>query len=204
MPIELKTTLTSINLANHRCDCLILGVFQEYRLPESTSKLNDKRKKNISRFLRSNPSFTAKLGESLLWQRPAGVLAQRILLIGLGEKRHYDSAAYIKAQQKTAEIIHQEKWEQVLHAIAQETPKLSETNWGIRQTTRILHANSYHFKNLLKKDTSKKTVSVCLSVERERLTDVASIHLGAGAAVGAGHLLDAPTGRHTGKFVYSN
>lgn len=94
------------NPEKQRSDCLIVGVFEGRKLTDAAKNLDVASNKAISAVLK-NGDMEGKLNSTLVLHQVAGIVAARVLLVGLGKQaefgeRHYRQAvrAAIKALPK--------------------------------------------------------------------------------------------------------
>ncbi len=86
--------------------CLVVGVFSRKRLSDAAARIDAAAGGALVRLLKKG-DFHGDGGQtSLLYDLP-GVAAERVLLVGLGEERSFDMAAYRKAVANAAGILDQ-------------------------------------------------------------------------------------------------
>ena len=78
-----------------RTPCLVLGVFDAKRQPESTQAFNKATNNSISNILRRG-DFNGKLGDSLILYDVQEAACERILLIGCGKEKNLDFTQFQK------------------------------------------------------------------------------------------------------------
>ena len=92
MHLSLKTIADP---AAHRCSCLVLPVFEEGKLPLATAAVNKVCNGRITKLVKSE-HFSGAPGKSVLLHAPAGVAAERVLLIGAGKAQGSDPGGFRK------------------------------------------------------------------------------------------------------------
>ncbi len=92
MNLSLKTIADP---AAHRCSCLVLPVFEEGKLPLATAAVNKVCNGRITKLVKSE-HFSGAPGKSVLLHAPAGVAAERVLLIGAGKAQGSDPGGFRK------------------------------------------------------------------------------------------------------------
>jgi leucyl aminopeptidase len=77
-------------------DCVIVGVFEGRKLSEAAKSLDDASNKSVSAVLKSG-DLDGKLGATLLLHAVTGVVATRVLLVGLGKQAEFSEKQYRQA-----------------------------------------------------------------------------------------------------------
>jgi leucyl aminopeptidase len=73
----------NIDVVKHSTQCLVLGCFENGALSSSATAINSASARQLEKLLKRE-KFSGKAGQSLLLLNPIGVIAERLLLIGLG------------------------------------------------------------------------------------------------------------------------
>ncbi len=96
----------TINLTSQKSQCLVVGVIQSKKpkLGPSATTLDQATKKLISGLI-SQGDMTASNGATLMVYNPAGIQAQRILLLGMGKKQDISSLTMRKAASSAAKCL---------------------------------------------------------------------------------------------------
>ena len=76
--------------------CLVVGLFADAGMSEAAARLDRASSGAIKRLLDSG-DVTAKLGNSTLLFALPGIKAERVLVVGLGDKSRFDAAAFNRA-----------------------------------------------------------------------------------------------------------
>lgn len=84
------------NPEKQRHDCVIVGVFEGRKLSEAAKSLDDASNKSVSAVLKSG-DLDGKLGATLLLHAVTGVVATRVLLVGLGKQAEFSEKQYRQA-----------------------------------------------------------------------------------------------------------
>lgn len=92
----MEFSIKSGNPEKQRHDCIIVGVFEGRKLSEAAKSLDDASNKAISSVLKGG-DLEGKLATSLLLHAVAGVVAARVLLVGLGKQTEFGEKQYHKA-----------------------------------------------------------------------------------------------------------
>ncbi len=91
----MEYSVGSGSVTTRKSPCLVAAVYQGGKLPEAVRTLEKATGDAIKKRLRDG--FTGKPGEHLLLFDPPGIQAERLLLVGLGEKKKFNLAALRKA-----------------------------------------------------------------------------------------------------------
>ena len=94
MTLKLATTLDAPESAT--TPCLVVGFYEGHELSPAAARVDEKSGGAIKRLIESGDA-TGKAGSSTLLFGVANVTATRVLVIGLGEKKKFDSAAFHRA-----------------------------------------------------------------------------------------------------------
>jgi len=100
MKIKLKTE----HPANIGTPCLILGVFEEARLPAATLEVDQAADGYLKKVLEKG-DLDGKVGSTLMLYQTPGLNCERVLLVRLGEEAKYDLAVFRKAMGKAVEVL---------------------------------------------------------------------------------------------------
>jgi len=91
----MKLTLTNGAATQEKTDCLILGILEGQNLTKTGVIVNKATNQYINKLIKSD-NFTGELGKTLLLHHIPGVAANKILLVGLGNKDEVDALAFSK------------------------------------------------------------------------------------------------------------
>jgi len=81
--------------------CVVVGVYQEHELTAPARRLDQAAKGKLRQALRD---LSGKTGSTLLARLP-GIAAERVLLVGLGERREFAEPAYRDAVRAAANAL---------------------------------------------------------------------------------------------------
>ncbi|MGH8162035.1 MAG: M17 family peptidase N-terminal domain-containing protein, partial [Gammaproteobacteria bacterium] len=91
----MEYSVGSGSVTTRKSPCLVAAVYQGGVMPEATRTLDKATGGTIKK--RLHDAFTGKPGEHLLLFDPPAIKAERLLLVGLGEKKKFNLAALRKA-----------------------------------------------------------------------------------------------------------
>ncbi len=84
------------NPEKQRSDCLIVGVYEGKKLSTPAQLLDDASQQAITAVIKAG-DMQGKLASSVLLHQLPGVLAKRVLLVGLGKQTEFGQKEYLKA-----------------------------------------------------------------------------------------------------------
>ncbi len=90
----MEFSIKSLSPEKAETGCAVVGVYQEKELTAPARRIDQAAKGAVREAARD---FSAKPGATLLLRRLAGVAAERVLLVGLGERGKFGEAAYREA-----------------------------------------------------------------------------------------------------------
>ena len=127
-------------LAKLKADCLILPLGSKSSLPEA---LPDETREAVRAFMKAG-DFTGDKGQSVWLQRPAGLDAARLLLVGYGEDSELDGLAFLKMMSQTARSLQSGP---VKHAAWLLTGVAVDRTleWQVREGARVAEEAAYRF-----------------------------------------------------------
>ncbi len=141
-PVSLS--LLTKNYLSTRCDCIIIGVYEDLSIiGNAFSNALEQKKAPLLSFLNRNSGFKAKVGTSLLWQKPSFLFTQRLLIVGLGAEKELSQADFIKVQQTISATIHENRWDNSINATTVIPVKHLNELWKLR-TCAIEHTKAFY------------------------------------------------------------
>lgn len=84
------------DLAGQKTPCLILGVFEEHRLPEPAAAIDKASGSQLNDILRKG-DMDGETGRTLMLYGIPGVSCDRVLLVGCGKRKEFNRRSYRKA-----------------------------------------------------------------------------------------------------------
>ncbi len=166
MEFQLKTGDPS----SQRTACLILGVFEKRKLPESSDMVDKATEGQLRQILKSG-DMDGKTGQSLMLYNPHGLPCKRILLIGCGKEKDFTVTAYRKAVNKAVSTLKSGGATEAALCLPLLSPKDGSIYSIIRDTVIDSEEAMYSF-NQCKSDSenkhSLKKLTLMLSDGREK------------------------------------
>ncbi|MFO1428473.1 MAG: leucyl aminopeptidase [Steroidobacteraceae bacterium] len=95
---------TAVSAGQRRTACAVVGVYEHAEMTEAAHALDRRCRHALSRWLRRG-DFHGRLAEVQMLPDLAGVTAERVLLVGLGERRRFNRRSYRKALAAAAQWL---------------------------------------------------------------------------------------------------
>ncbi len=153
MDFSIKTFNSKITIAQVKTGCIIVGIFENKKLSAAAKSLDTKAA--ITTAINSG-DVSGKAGSTLLLHAPAGVMAERVLLVGLGAEGAVTDRNFISAVQAVARTLTTLGTSDALLALPLELTVGRDSSWAIRTAVLSLRENLYRTDELKsKKDPVK-------------------------------------------------
>jgi leucyl aminopeptidase len=141
----MKFTLKKIDPVTTRCDCLVLGIAGEKHLGEAARAVDEATGGLLRRLLKAD--IAGKVRQSLLVPAPAGIAAERLLLVGLGENGKPLSVTDANRVIATlAGAVKGVPGRQVAVLLDGLVVDGVDARWPLRETVKALAAATYRFE----------------------------------------------------------
>ena len=179
-------TIKTSALHSTTTSCLVLGVFQNKALPETTAQVDKILKKQLSKILNAGDITGAK-GQHLILHNPVGIRAKRLLLIGLGKKSDLNRKRYASVLGITAQILNKYSLTDALVTLSclpvvdTPTDKLGQI---LAQTFENSVYRYNHTKSKKGKKPTLKKVDLYLSDKSQRAGVKKGLNIGSAIAKG--------------------
>jgi leucyl aminopeptidase len=172
--------------------CLVLGVYQAggARAPELTraAAAADRAARGRLRAVLAHGDLSAKSGSTLLLHGVAGLAAERVLLVGLGEEKDFSETAFRKAVHGAADALRELGARDAVLYLADLKVGGRSTVWNVRHAAMGLRDAFYRFDELKtqKKAPVPALAAVTLAVQGETVSEQARAALREAAATADG------------------
>ena len=137
--------ITSGQAHKQRSNCIVIGVFEDRKLPRETAQLDQAAGGSLSRLLKRS-DLTGKLGQSLLLLDLPGVTADRVLLVGCGREKDLDTRQYHKLMGHLAEVLKPFQCPEIISYLSLLPIKGRSVYWQVRFCIEALDHHFYQFK----------------------------------------------------------
>ena len=187
-------------------DCLVVPVWSKNTLSEEAKQLDSTSTKAVTAVLKSG-DFSGKLGETVLLYKPKGISAQRVLLVGAGERKKLNARNAAKLIKAAAKAVTKTQAGSAHFAVASAELTDRDFQWTAARIAQEIEDVCYRYdatKSKKGKKPAVKTISVSPpSGARRKAIDDA---LRAGQAIGkainrAKHLGNLPGNVCTPSFL---
>jgi leucyl aminopeptidase len=172
--------------------CLVLGVYQASaaQAPVLTraAVAADRAARGRLRAVLAHGDLSAKPGSTLLLHGVAGLAAERILLVGLGEQKDFAETAYRKAVRGAADALRELGARDAVLTLADLKVGRRSTAWNVRHAAMGLRDAFYRFDQLKtqKKAPAPALAAVTLAFQGETVIEQARAALREAAATADG------------------
>ena len=193
--------IKSGNPEKQQSPCLVLAVFEDQGMSPSTRIIDKSSKGLISRLIKRG-DITGECGEAILLPEIAGIPAQRVLLLGCGKEKEFDSG---KLQKVTAILIQQLRSKKINEAMLFLVElECEDTELTTRIEQIIIQAahSNYHFDTTKSKKQEKNRAvkKLTLFIPDRSSQNIAKRAVETGKAVASGVKLARDLGNLPGNI----
>ncbi len=183
----MEFSIKSGNPEKQRSGCLIVGVFESKKLTLSAELLDNAAQGYLSDIMRKG-DMEGKSGSSLLLHAVPGILAERVLLIGLGKEKEFKEKEFCAAIKNAIKAAADTPAQDIAVYLSETGAKKLDLSWKIRQFVIGIQESLYRFDHYKsKKDDSRKEIKkVTLCVDRRNELPIAENALKQGLAISEG------------------
>ena len=153
--IELEFSIKSSAPEKQRVDCLVVGVFERRKLSAPAAALDLASGGYLTAIMQSG-DMDGKASSTLLLHKIPGVLAERVLLVGLGSEVELTDKVYRDAISASIKVLRDNgTTEAILHLV--ELPVAGrDIRWNVAQATTVAHDVLYCFERMKSKPAEVK------------------------------------------------
>lgn len=138
-----------------KTDCLVLGMFEDSKEPSFMDAMTDITKDWLTKKLHYK-DLEGKQGQSLIFYDPPGLLAKRLMILGLGSSGNFHEKEYLKTCSHTLSLLKTYGIKNATLSFSAFTDGPNDADWRIYYGILAAEQEVYSF-DLLKADSSKKT-----------------------------------------------
>ena len=134
-----------------RTGCLVLGVYkgaEDARELTRTAQLVDRAARGALQRVLAQGDLSGRLGATLLLHAVDGIQAERVLLVGLGEKEKFGEAAYREAVRAAAKVLKDLGAKHALLGLCEIKVGRRAAAWNVRQAVLGVRDALYRFDQL--------------------------------------------------------
>lgn len=151
--IELEFSIKSGAPEKQRTACVVVGVFESRKLSAPAVDIDRASDGYLSDILRGG-DMDGKAGSTLLLHRVPNILADRVLLIGLGKERDFHEKAYRDAIACAIRTLRDTGSMEATITLSEILVKKRDVTWNVEQAVLAAHEALYRF-DLMKSKTSE-------------------------------------------------
>ena len=158
--MEFKVQATK-SFENISTPALIIGVYEDQILGVAATTINKASNDLIIPLLQKE--FKAKLGSSLVLRSIEGVVAERVILIGLGKKEDYNAKAILKAHESATKLTNDLSLEEAVSTLLLESADGASLAESARFAARSIENAQYRYTATLGKEAQEKAEAPSLA-----------------------------------------
>ncbi|MGH8481217.1 MAG: M17 family peptidase N-terminal domain-containing protein, partial [Nevskiaceae bacterium] len=151
--------------AKQRAGCVIVGVFDRRTLSEPAEALDKASGNALGSALRRG-DLDGKAGQTLLLHHVPRLVADRVLLVGLGRERDFDAGAYRKPSAAATRAVRATGAIDAVSYLTHLPVKGRDVAWAVREASLAAQDECYRF-DAFRGDKAKEDLP---SLRLERLT----------------------------------
>jgi len=151
--IELEFSIKSGAPEKQRTACVVVGVFESRKLSAPAVDIDRASDGYLSDILRGG-DMEGKAGSTLLLHRVPNILADRVLLVGLGKERDFHEKAYRDAIACATRTLRDTGSMEATITLSEIPVKKRDVAWNVEQAVIAAHEALYRF-DLMKSKTSE-------------------------------------------------
>jgi leucyl aminopeptidase len=173
-----------------RSACVVVGVFQPRKLSAAAETIDEAADGYLSDLLRRG-DMEGKAGSTLLLHNIPGILADRILMVGLGKEKEFREKEYRAAIGSAVRTLNETGGFDGTLYLTELPLKKRNIAWRIRQAAIVARETLYRFDQLKSKkdDVRRPLRKLTFCVDRRHDLDPAEKALGQGLAIADGMAL---------------
>ena len=170
-----------------RISCVAVGVFDSRKLSHSAQILDDASDGYISNLIRRG-ECEGELGQTLLLHTVPNTFCDRVLLIGCGREKHFNTEAYHKVNNVVATFLDDRGATEVFSCITELSVKNRSSAWKVTHAIQATEGALYRFDQLKskKQNTRRPLRRLIFSVPSRRELPEGELAVRNGMAIASG------------------
>ncbi len=141
-----------------RSGCIVVGIFESRTLSPAAVAIDRASKNHLSKLLKSG-DLDGKSGTTLLLHGVPGILAERVLLVGLGKEKEFGDKEFRNALAKTVTTLNDAGGSDAVICLTELAVGKRDAAWRVRQAAMVAGDTLYRFHQLKsKKDPSRSAL----------------------------------------------
>ncbi|MDH5471667.1 MAG: leucyl aminopeptidase [Gammaproteobacteria bacterium] len=138
-----------------RISCVAVGVFESRKLSHSAQLLDEASDGYIANLIRRG-ECEGKLGQTLLLHNVPNTLCDRVLLIGCGREKNFDTGPFQKTNNIVAKFLDERGATEVFSCLTELNVKNRDIAWKVNQAVQATEDALYTFDQLKSKKESAR------------------------------------------------
>jgi leucyl aminopeptidase len=185
--IELEFSIKSGAPEKQRTACVVVGVFENRKLSGPAIDIDRASDGYLSDILRGG-DMDGKSGSTLLLHKVPNILADRVLLVGLGKERDFHEKAYRDAIAKAVKTLRDTGSMEAVITLSEIPVKKRDVTWNIEQAVISAHDALYRFDCMKSKpDEARRPLKrIIFAVSRRGELKFGEVGLAHGLAIANG------------------
>jgi len=132
------------NPAKQRAGCVIAGVYERRKLSTAGKELDDACNGALSQAMRRG-DIEGREGETLVLHGLAGLVCDRVLLVGLGRERDFSDKAYIRATEEAVRAVRKTGAVDAVSYLTDLVVRKRDRRWTVLRAAMASGALGYRF-----------------------------------------------------------
>src|SRR5919106_4503347 len=138
----MEFSIKTLSPETAKTGCVVLGVYAEKELTPAARRVDQKSRGALKAAL---ADLSAKAGSTLLLRALPGVAAERVLLVGLGERKEFAETAYREAVRGAANALKELGAKDAAFFLVDTKVSSRSVSWNVRQAVLGLRDAFYRF-----------------------------------------------------------
>ena len=197
----MEFSIKSGSPAKQRSACVVIGVFEPRKLTAAGELIDSASKGYIGDIIRRG-DMEGKAGRTLLLHNVPGVLADRVLLVGLGREKDFKEREYRAAIHSAVTMLNETGAFDATLYLTEAPVKKRDTIWRVRQAALVAQDAVYRFDAMKSKkdDVRRPLRKLTLAVERRTELGDGETAMSEGEAMARGMALAKDLGNLPGNI----
>ena len=151
----MEYTVKSGDPEKQRSACVVVGVFEGRKLSPGARRLDEAAQGGLTAILRRG-DLEGKTGQTLLLHNPAGLLCERLLLVGCGKEKDFHEGRYRETFAKMARTLADTGATEAVVYLTELDVKGRDIAWKLRHAVESVQMALYKFDRLKSHKSEKK------------------------------------------------
>ncbi|MGZ8257196.1 MAG: leucyl aminopeptidase, partial [Gallionella sp.] len=195
----MEFSIKQSNSEKQRSACVVVGVFAGGKLSLAAQSL-DKAAHNALSEVITQDDMTGKLATTLLLPRVAGIVTERVLLVGLGKASEFSTKQFLDVVRATFAALHKTPCKDAALFLSDLAVKGRDEAWKIKQLVLLGKESAFRCDHLKSAPSSAATLKKILLGCAEKPSSAAQTTLLQSAAIADGMTLTKTLGNLPGNI----